>query len=502
MKYSAARTINIQTFTYLKAFLAVAGLLFFLGCSGGKGHLPGSSSGGGGFAGENSKILLDKSSSELATILRTLEPGSFKNLPNSWTPEKMARVLEAIELKPRFTDMRVRHGKELVFDYNEQTNKITALPPFFTTYNVVAVHDEPLWKIRPYIKNIQRYLLHELGHLVYKHGTKFSGNTTSVEEIEGQARSFAEAILKLIDHDLIICKTKDFGQWPVPRLDGFFLLDEKLRNGNVCGEPSTSFNDFKSECDPLDYLTKTVYQLLVSKAYGYAFIIQDLDIKEPLPKSLSDPSIDSPDILSHRALIEREKSKGLKGLLAHERLAEIESISPLIREGTISFKDYSSPTLDQGQITYTASFEPFSKRYWRTLTTKDWQEELTLERIASGQYRGHLTYQGHLSEVTDDQVDIRNYTNALIQHTSSLPFDQQDFNNPNIKWYLKNFLEKVHLMKTYESSVDADKKYDFVSDRIKTLQELFPEPGSFVQQQSFSMLCESIYQTVDFSQIR
>ncbi|MES2801733.1 MAG: hypothetical protein V4654_04530 [Bdellovibrionota bacterium] len=141
--------------------------------------------GGGGFAATNSEKLLLDVVQELASEIKMASEDSFTSLPTKWTKEKLISVISNIELKYDVT--KYREDKELIFDYDQQSNKIFALRSFFLAYASV-----PQESVSYFIKkDIKIKLLHEVAHLMYKG--------------ELEAESFAVSTYTSMQNELIAC---------------------------------------------------------------------------------------------------------------------------------------------------------------------------------------------------------------------------------------------------------------------------------------------------------
>ena len=167
--------------------MVFGGALIVLASCGGTAPVQGTVSGGGGFNETNASKLLKKVSSEFASGLRRSSPGAFGSLPQGWSQETLATVIEKVREAP--TEHRIRDGHELQFDYQVQGEQyIVALAPFYSVYGSIPSDSPVPDDVR---RDIQIKLLHESSHL-WGLG-------------EQQANQFSESLRDSLDKDMVYC---------------------------------------------------------------------------------------------------------------------------------------------------------------------------------------------------------------------------------------------------------------------------------------------------------
>ncbi|MES2769925.1 MAG: hypothetical protein V4596_12340 [Bdellovibrionota bacterium] len=145
----------------------------------------GSITGGGGFAATNSaKILIDVVH-ELVGEIEIASDRSFSSLPLKWDKLKLISVISNIELKYDLT--KYREGKELLFDYDQKTNKIFALRSYFLAYASES-YESVSYSTK---KDLKIKILHEVAHLMYMG--------------ESEAKNFAMSIYSSMQNEFIAC---------------------------------------------------------------------------------------------------------------------------------------------------------------------------------------------------------------------------------------------------------------------------------------------------------
>lgn len=125
----------------------------------------GGSSGGGGYVSENSALLLEQSSQKLASMIRKSTPAIYGDLPQGWSAERLASIIEKVRSSPD-KDLR-RDDKDLMFNYAvdaDGTEYIEALKPFFHTYGAVPVKMQTAEQLRDLQNDLMLKLLHETAH--------------------------------------------------------------------------------------------------------------------------------------------------------------------------------------------------------------------------------------------------------------------------------------------------------------------------------------------------
>ncbi|MGE3683671.1 MAG: hypothetical protein AB7G93_18260 [Bdellovibrionales bacterium] len=161
---------------------------------------PGSSSGGGGFVDENSTRILQTAAKGLAKMIRYSSPEIYEQLPEGWTQEKLARIIESVRYEPQKEGSRER--RQLMFDYGTDNNGpyILALKPFFVAYSSFPIKFAKGETLSNLMKDVRLKLAHETAHL-------FDLN-------EDQAEQFGLSLLQALLSDTIHCKANDVGDWP------------------------------------------------------------------------------------------------------------------------------------------------------------------------------------------------------------------------------------------------------------------------------------------------
>lgn len=161
----------------------------------------GNSSGGGGFGDESSMQLLKWSQQIVTRGLRQTNSEVFKNLPQGWNPERLAKLIETIRPEPN--KVVYRYDRELMFDYvvpKEGEPYIIATNLFFRAFSSVPVTGMPADSREPYLREIRNRLLHETSHIL--------GIGTS-EASDYKARVFANYLVKVIWHNNVICQAQE-----------------------------------------------------------------------------------------------------------------------------------------------------------------------------------------------------------------------------------------------------------------------------------------------------
>lgn len=127
----------------------------------------GTSSGGGGFGDENSMKLLDWSKTLTAASIRRANPKVFVGLPQGWTQERFAQLIENVKSEPRLEI--ARYNRELMFDYRiPKTGEpyLVATALFFRAHSAIPVNSSFSENLEPYIREIRTKLLHEAAHVM------------------------------------------------------------------------------------------------------------------------------------------------------------------------------------------------------------------------------------------------------------------------------------------------------------------------------------------------
>lgn len=461
--------------------LTTLSLSLFLGlthCSSPEQH-EGTSSGGGGFAGENSQALIKKSSEDLGRMLRTLNPKALKNLPQGWTKDKLADVVENIRLQEN-TEKR-RHGKRLIMDYgtDQKGPYIAALAPFFMTYNHVAVEYEKPTTIANMVKDIHKLYLHELGHLVYNHAERYSRQEITIPQIEKQARAFAKAILKIIESDTLLCSTTNVKDWPLT----FHKVFSRLKHTQtpdkeiVCAVGYASkgpnhfrpIDEFRRTCNLPKLFAKPIeHRFLISKGYGFSIYSQTVP---HIPATYEQNDYLG---ISYDPTLQEDAKLGLQGNLYSLRF-DNEAWN------MFQFFDFSPTTYDKAKksVRYNPLYDWIGLPANRArLARKSVMETLELNFTDPDNVSGEITYKG---------------TVPREDHVNGLP-------------HYRSFSLWIHAndQQGFKSSVfyrDDPKGYGPIYlDTLDDLRTLVKKPGTPVSG-SFKVKCESYYQTIDFNKI-
>lgn len=120
---------------------------------------------GGGYVSDNSRALLDRAKTEVASELENSSAIITEGtLPAGWTVQKMAQVIRDIRLAAG-KEMQ-RDGQDLMFNYgtDDKGPYIEALRPFFNVYGstpIQLMHGEALWSA---VSDIKIKLIHEVAH--------------------------------------------------------------------------------------------------------------------------------------------------------------------------------------------------------------------------------------------------------------------------------------------------------------------------------------------------
>ncbi len=160
-----------------------------------RGTLRGSSSGGGGFVDENSSRILHEAAVGMANMIRFSSPEIYDVLPEGWTAEKLATVIQTVRYEP-FTE-KIREGKALMFDYgvDAQGEFIVALKPFFVAYSSFPIkfsNEEAKAKL---MMDVRLKLVHEAAHHL-----GFN---------EEKSEKFGLAVIEAQYRDVIYCRTTE-----------------------------------------------------------------------------------------------------------------------------------------------------------------------------------------------------------------------------------------------------------------------------------------------------
>ena len=164
----------------------------------------GKSSGGGGYMTKDSKKFLELMSQSLARIIRRADDNIFKDLPQDWDKEKLARIIERVRLYDKKFKIREEGvegaGEELMFDYGEDDKGpyIAALRQFFIIYGKEPVDYKKYLVSDEGVLNIFDKLLHEVAH----HLPKIKGDDKAADR-------FAKAVLRALFTDTIFCDVPD-----------------------------------------------------------------------------------------------------------------------------------------------------------------------------------------------------------------------------------------------------------------------------------------------------
>jgi hypothetical protein len=158
----------------------------------------GSEGGGGGFGDENSNFLLTRAKSFTSGMIRKANPGVFENLPNKWTQERLARLIENIHSEPN--TIVYRYDRELMFDYKTPEKGepyLVATSLFFRAHSSVPTISMTQQDLGPYLQSIRVMLLHEAAHVL---------GIGTTEKSNYKARVFALDLLYRLASNNISCK--------------------------------------------------------------------------------------------------------------------------------------------------------------------------------------------------------------------------------------------------------------------------------------------------------
>ncbi len=159
----------------------------------------GSSSGGGGFVDENSTRLLHQAATGLAKFIRLASPQILDGLPNGWTPERLAKVIENVRYEAMVE--KSREGRQLMFDYGTDASGpfIVALKPFFVAYSSFPIKFSDSITLGNVLRDIRLKLAHETAHHLGMN--------------EKDAEIFGRKILNDLERDVIECRSESAEDW-------------------------------------------------------------------------------------------------------------------------------------------------------------------------------------------------------------------------------------------------------------------------------------------------
>lgn len=171
----------------------------------------GTSSGGGGFVDENSTLILREASGRVARRIRLSSPDLYINLPNKFTQEKLAALIENVRYEPMLDATRnepqkdgiggIQGARALMFDYGvDQSGPfIKALRPFFLAYSSYPIKFSVPTVTDALYEDVMLKLLHEAAHHL------------GYDEVK--AEKFGLQVLKSLEQDNILCETSDVGDF-------------------------------------------------------------------------------------------------------------------------------------------------------------------------------------------------------------------------------------------------------------------------------------------------
>lgn len=149
---------------------------------------------GGGYADFSPRPVLLKIKTELAQQIRVLPLKTITklNVPPEWTPERIAAVIDGLEINSSPQSLNIgSDGRLKILDFNLEKNSISALAAFFLYYGQVLSK----FPLDPeVVVEIKQKLVHEVSHLW----------GWSDEE----AFQFATALVRDIYHDTLTCNVK------------------------------------------------------------------------------------------------------------------------------------------------------------------------------------------------------------------------------------------------------------------------------------------------------
>lgn len=159
-------------------------------------------SGGGSYGDESSNYLLEQASKDLAKRLRNVTQEVLVNLPEGWSLEKLASVIEQVKTSKGKSEKR--NGVELMFNYGKDKDTgepyIEALNLFYTSFASVPVNYLDSTQYWAYLKEIRLKLMHEAVHLM---GVGIG------EDNDGDARVLATKLVDALRNDIIACTSKE-----------------------------------------------------------------------------------------------------------------------------------------------------------------------------------------------------------------------------------------------------------------------------------------------------
>jgi hypothetical protein len=162
----------------------------------------GTSSGGGGFGDENSMRLLGWAKKVVSNAIRQVNPQALQGLPQGWTQERLARLIDHVHAEPN--RVVYRYGRELMFDYKIPKNGepyLIATSLYFRSHASVPLNSLMAPQREPYIREIRTKLLHEMAHVL---------GIGLTEDTDHKARGFAvHLITNILSKNNVACFTKE-----------------------------------------------------------------------------------------------------------------------------------------------------------------------------------------------------------------------------------------------------------------------------------------------------
>lgn len=126
--------------------------------------LGGASSTGGGYSQKGTHQMLEIAKEQLSTGILSSPDELFRNFPEDFKREEIARIIKEIEFMPK--ERRERDGSFLKFDYDQNKKTIIATQDFYIIYNFPSIHSLDTLEFIKAIRNIQQDILHEFSHFL------------------------------------------------------------------------------------------------------------------------------------------------------------------------------------------------------------------------------------------------------------------------------------------------------------------------------------------------
>ncbi len=162
----------------------------------------GTSSGGGSFGDESSLRLLNTSKKVVADMIRHSNPNMWQGLPQGWTQERLAKLVENTRTEPN--RVVYRYGRELMFNYRVPKSGepyLVATSLYFRSHAAIPVNSLDSPDMEPYIREVRTKLLHEAAHVM---GVGLD------EKTDYKARAFAFYLIRtILLGNNIVCTATD-----------------------------------------------------------------------------------------------------------------------------------------------------------------------------------------------------------------------------------------------------------------------------------------------------